>query len=51
MRRSWKALALALGLGLVGVDIAAAQTLKAVRDRGTLNCGVDTGAPGFAAIP
>ncbi|GGF85267.1 amino acid ABC transporter substrate-binding protein [Azorhizobium oxalatiphilum] len=28
---------------------AAAQTLKAVKDRGTLNCGVSTGIAGFSA--
>ena len=27
---------------------AMAQTLKAVKDRGTLNCGVSTGIPGFS---
>src|SRR5256886_1679505 len=30
------------------VDTAAAQTLKAVKDRGSLNCGVSQGLPGFS---
>ncbi len=36
---------LATGLGLGG---AAAQTLKTVKDRGTLSCGVSQGLPGFS---
>ncbi len=35
-----------LVLGTQGAD---AQTLKAVKDRGTLNCGVSNGIPGFSS--
>jgi general L-amino acid transport system substrate-binding protein len=38
----------AAALGLLASG-AAAQTLNDVRDRGTLNCGVNTGLTGFAA--
>src|SRR6266496_2044745 len=31
------------------VDTAAAQTLKAVKDRGSLVCGVSQGLPGFSS--
>ena len=30
------------------IDSATAQTLKTIKDRGTLNCGVSTGLPGFS---
>jgi general L-amino acid transport system substrate-binding protein len=39
-----------IGLALaVGVTSASAQTLKAVKDRGSLNCGVSQGLPGFSS--
>lgn len=40
------ALACAAALGVTSA--ASAQTLKAVKDRGVLNCGVSTGLPGFS---
>jgi general L-amino acid transport system substrate-binding protein len=42
------AAAVAAVLGLAAALPAGAQTLAQVKQRGTLNCGVDTGAPGFA---
>jgi general L-amino acid transport system substrate-binding protein len=39
--------AVALGM-LAAAPSAQAQTLKAVKDRGTLNCGVSEGLPGFS---
>jgi general L-amino acid transport system substrate-binding protein len=39
---------LALGIGLAAVAPASAQTLKTVRDRGVLVCGVSQGLPGFS---
>ena len=38
---------LAIGFGL-SVAPATAQTLKAVKDRGSLICGVSQGLPGFS---
>ena len=32
----------------LGVQAAAAQTLKSVKDRGSLSCGVSQGLPGFS---
>src|SRR5437763_5741882 len=32
----------------IGAETAAAQTLKAVKDRGSLICGVSQGIPGFS---
>ncbi len=43
------ALALACSLPAAAPDGARAQTLKAVRDRGTLSCGVSQGIPGFSS--
>jgi general L-amino acid transport system substrate-binding protein len=41
--------ALSAALALTGfVQTAPAQTLKAVKDRGSLNCGVSQGLPGFS---
>ena len=40
------ALACVAALGVTGA--ASAQTLKAVKDRGVLNCGFSTGLPGFS---
>lgn len=34
---------------LLTAGVASAQTLKAVKDRGSLNCGVSEGLPGFSA--
>jgi general L-amino acid transport system substrate-binding protein len=36
-------------LAFAGASSAGAQTLKAVQDRGSLNCGVSQGLPGFSA--
>jgi general L-amino acid transport system substrate-binding protein len=55
MRKGWGNL-LAMGLAaavaalasVLVVDIAAAQTLKAVKDRGSLVCGVSQGIAGFS---
>ncbi|UIJ73879.1 amino acid ABC transporter substrate-binding protein [Aurantimonas sp. HBX-1] len=46
-----KLLTAVLGLSVAGlaVNVASAQTLQTVKDRGTLRCGVNTGLPGFAS--
>jgi general L-amino acid transport system substrate-binding protein len=55
MNRYGKGSIAALFAGLLGIasvagaSPAAAQTLKAVKDRGTLNCGVSEGLYGFSA--
>ena len=46
MKRVIGVLGLALAIGLSGQ--ADAQTLKTVRDRGSLICGVSQGLPGFS---
>jgi general L-amino acid transport system substrate-binding protein len=46
MKRLISGLGLALAIGLSGQ--ADAQTLKTVRDRGSLLCGVSQGLPGFS---
>ena len=43
---SWVAVVVTAGAGMAAA--AEAQTLAQIKQRGTLNCGVDTGAPGFA---
>src|SRR5262249_58969512 len=48
MKRAILTVALAFGLGLSG-GTADAQTLKTVKDRGSLLCGVSQGLPGFSA--
>ncbi len=48
MKRVTLALTLALAAGL-SAQAADAQTLKTVKDRGTLSCGVSQGLPGFSA--
>jgi general L-amino acid transport system substrate-binding protein len=40
--------AVVAALGLAAALPAGAQTVAQIKQRGTLNCGVDTGAPGFA---
>src|SRR5215475_9288884 len=47
MKRAIITLGLAIGLGFPAVP-ASAQTLKAVKDRGSLICGVSQGLPGFS---
>src|SRR6188768_3785889 len=47
MKRVVGVLGLALAIGLSGQ--ADAQTLKTVRDRGSLVCGVSQGLPGFSS--
>jgi general L-amino acid transport system substrate-binding protein len=47
MKRAIITLGLAVGLGFSAVP-ATAQTLKAVKDRGSLICGVSQGLPGFS---
>src|SRR5262245_15138813 len=47
MKRVIGVLGLALAVGLSGQ--ADAQTLKTVRDRGALHCGVSQGLPGFSS--
>src|SRR5262249_52434174 len=42
-------LALSFALAGMGGQPAAAQTLKAIKDRGTLACGVSEGIAGFSA--
>jgi general L-amino acid transport system substrate-binding protein len=39
-----------LAVSLVPAYPSGAQTLKAVKERGTLNCGVSQGLPGFSSI-
>src|SRR5215475_13827414 len=48
MKRVTLALTLALAAGLTS-QAAHAQTLKTVKDRGMLSCGVSQGLPGFSA--
>jgi general L-amino acid transport system substrate-binding protein len=48
MKRAFLALSLAVILGLPG-HVSHAQTLKTVRDRGFLLCGVSQGLPGFSS--
>ena len=47
MKRAISVLGLTLAVGLSGQ--ADAQTLKTVRDRGSLICGVSQGLPGFSS--
>src|SRR6266705_2888397 len=47
MKRAIITLGLAIGLGFSAAP-ATAQTLKAVKDRGSLICGVSQGLPGFS---
>src|SRR6476659_10263631 len=47
MKRVTLALTLALAAGL-SASAAEAQTLKTVKDRGVLSCGVSQGLPGFS---
>src|SRR4249920_3073519 len=47
MKRAIFTLGMAVGFGL-SVAPATAQTLKAVKDRGSLICGVSQGLPGFS---
>src|SRR5690242_1744833 len=47
MKRAIITLGLAISFGL-SVAPATAQTLKAVKDRGSLICGVSQGLPGFS---
>jgi general L-amino acid transport system substrate-binding protein len=47
MKRVFLAIALALAAGL-WAQPAAAQTLKVIKERGTLSCGVSQGLPGFS---
>jgi general L-amino acid transport system substrate-binding protein len=47
MTRVFSILAVATAFGIAG-QVASAQTLKTVRDRGTLVCGVSQGLPGFS---
>src|SRR5215204_1053738 len=47
MKRNLLVLGAALALGL-SAQTAAAQTLKTVKDRGSLICGVTQGLPGFS---
>lgn len=48
MKRLWLLFALALAAALV-VQAADASTLRTVKDRGMLSCGVSQGLPGFSA--
>jgi len=48
MKRVTLALTLALAAGLTA-QAADAQTLKTIKDRGTLSCGVSQGLPGFSS--
>src|SRR3954452_19880522 len=48
MKRVTLALTLALAAGLTA-HAADAQTLKTIKDRGTLSCGVSQGLPGFSS--
>jgi general L-amino acid transport system substrate-binding protein len=48
MKRASLVVALAVGAGLAAQP-AVAQTLKTVKDRGMLSCGVSQGLPGFSA--
>ncbi len=48
MKRALTMIACVLALG-VAADAASAQTLKTVKDRGVLACGVSQGLPGFSS--
>src|SRR5439155_2869451 len=48
MKRVSLVLALAVAAGL-SAQAASAQTLKTVKDRGMLSCGVGQGLPGFSS--
>jgi general L-amino acid transport system substrate-binding protein len=48
MKRVSLVLTVALAAGL-STQAATAQTLKTVKDRGMLSCGVSQGLPGFSA--
>ena len=48
MKRVTLALTLALAAGL-SAEAADAQTLKTVKERGMLSCGVSQGLPGFSS--
>src|SRR6201982_2884651 len=48
MKRAYLVFALAIVAGL-SMQAATAQTLKTVKDRGMLSCGVSQGLPGFSA--
>src|SRR3954468_12030707 len=48
MKRVTLALTFALAAGLTA-HAADAQTLKTIKDRGTLSCGVSQGLPGFSS--
>jgi general L-amino acid transport system substrate-binding protein len=48
MKRGMLMLGVALVFGMLA-DVASAQTLKAVKDRGSLICGVSQGLPGFSS--
>src|SRR5450631_2537222 len=48
MKRVSLVLTLALAAGLSS-EAATAQTLKTIKDRGLLSCGVSQGLPGFSA--
>ena len=48
MKRASLVLTLALAAGL-STQAATAQTLKTVKDRGMLSCGVSQGLPGFSS--
>jgi general L-amino acid transport system substrate-binding protein len=44
----WLMVTLAVALAISGAAIAAPSTLEAVKARGSVNCGVSEGTPGFA---
>jgi len=48
MKRGILMLGVAIAFGIFA-DVASAQTLKAVKDRGSLICGVSQGLPGFSS--
>ena len=48
--RAWLPTVVLLALVVAGSPPARAQTLKAVKERGTLNCGVSQGLLGFSSI-
>ncbi len=48
MKRASLVLTLAIA-AILPAGAASAQTLKTVKDRGTLSCGVTSGLPGFSA--
>ena len=49
MKRVSLVLSLAVAAGLLSAQAASAQTLKTVKDRGMLSCGVSQGLPGFSS--